>query len=228
MKFIVDQCAGRRIAQWLLQEGHDVTEVRTMAPDPGDPVILERAFREGRVVVTRDKDFGKLVHRDANPQAGIIQLPNVSSEKRIEMVRDVLEKHRNDLRDHAIVTVDWSGRIRVNNTAEREEPRGRFGVTIRDAREQLGIRQHQLAHRLGISAQYLNDIEHGQRRPLRARLVRRIARELSLEADLLWFRAGRIPPDLLHDDPPPEQALRAIRALRDALREPAAKDQPGG
>ena len=221
MKFLVDQCAGRKIAQWLEREQHDVLEVRTMVPDPGDPAILDRAVRESRVVITRDKGFGKLVHREASPHAGIILLPNVSSERRIEMVREVLQEHRNDLRDHAFVAVDWSGRIRTNNSTEREEPRGRFGQEIQQTRDGLGMRQHELAGRLGISAQYLNDIEHGRRRPLRARLVRRIARELGLQADLLWFRAGRIPPELLHLDPGPEQIEHAMKVLREALGKPS-------
>lgn len=219
MKFIVDQCAGRRIAQWLERRQHDVVEVRTMVPDPGDRAILDQAGREGRVIVTRDKDFGRMVHRDGQNHAGIIQIPNVSVERRIRMVEQVLELHQNDLRDGAMIAVDWGGRIRVANEAERDEPRGRFGQEIRGARERLGLRQHELAGRMGISAQYMNDIERGRRRPLQSRLVRRLARELGLEADVLWFRAGRIPPDILHRDPSPERIARAITAMRNDLRE---------
>ena len=107
MKFIIDQCAGRRIAQWLAREGHDVREVRTIIPDPGDRTILELAAREGRVVITRDKGFGRLVHQEQQPHAGVVQLPNVSAERRIEMVRQVLDENRNDLRDRAMIAVDW-------------------------------------------------------------------------------------------------------------------------
>lgn len=217
MKFIIDQCAGRRIAQWLQQEGHDVTEVRTMVPDPGDQAILELAGQEGRVLITRDKGFGKRAHRGLTPHAGIIQIPNVPVERRIEMIQEILRNHRNDLRDHAMIAVDWSGRVRPHNTAQEEEPRGRFGEEITARREHLEIRQHELARRLGISAQYLNDIEHGRRRPLRARLVSRMARELEIDPDILWFRAGRIPPDILHQDPLQPEIIRAMRGLRETL-----------
>ena len=199
MKFLVDQCAGRRIARWLKEQQHDVTEVRTMIPDPGDPAILEMAGREGRVLITRDKDFGKLVHRDKQPHAGIIQLPNVSAERRIEMIREVLEQNRNDIRDHAMIAVDWSGRIRVANRTEDEEPRGRFGLEIRNAREKLKLSQHELAHRIGISTQYLNDMEHGRRRPLRGRMLRRIAQELGIPPDIPLV-PGR--PDTARDPAP--------------------------
>ncbi len=158
MKFIIDQCAGRRIAQWLNQEGHDVTEVRTMIPDPGDHAILELAGQESRVLITRDKGFGKLAHKGLIPHSGIIQIPNVPVERRIEMLQNILLNHRNDLRDHAVLAVDWSGRVRSHNHAQEDEPRGRFGQEITKGRERLGIRQHELALRLGISAQYLSDI----------------------------------------------------------------------
>ena len=218
MKFIIDQCAGRKVAQWLTREGHDVTEVRTMVPDPGDPAILEMAQQEGRVLVTRDKGFGKTAAKGLMQHAGIVQLPNVPVERRIEMLRDILQNHRNELRDHAVLALDWSGRVRLQNVTEEEEPRGRFGREIAAARERRGLRQKELSARLGISAQYLNDIEHGRRRPLRARLVNRMARELDVDPDILWFRAGRIPPDILHQDPAPESIIPAMRALRETIR----------
>ena len=217
MKFIVDQCAGRRIAQWLTREGHDVTEVRTMMPDPGDQAILEIARRERRVLITRDKGFGKMVHRDLVQHSGIVQIPNVSVERRIEMIGDILQNHHNDLRDHALMTVDWGGRIRVDNETEKEEPRSKLGKEIKSGRERAELKQHELATRLGISNQYLNDIEHGRRRTLRGRLIRQLAQELDIDQDTLWFRAGRIPPDLLNAGPGPEEIIRAMRALRKAL-----------
>ena len=224
MKFIVDQCAGRRIAQWLEKQGHDVTEVRTMIPDPGDSAILQQAGSEGRVLVTRDKGFGKRVHRDLTPHAGIIQIPNVSVERRIDMVGEILEKHRDALRDHSFITVDWSGRIRVANDTEAEEPRGRFGLEISQARERMGLKQHELARKIGISTTYLSDIERGRRRPLRGRMLKRLARDLNLDVDLLWFRAGRIPPEILNTDPSPDRIRQAMNALRAVL---GAAPRPG-
>ena len=36
MKFLVDRCAGRKLAEWLRSQGHDVLESRALGPDPGD------------------------------------------------------------------------------------------------------------------------------------------------------------------------------------------------
>ena len=37
MKFLIDRCAGRLIADWLRKQGHYVVESRELGPDPGGP-----------------------------------------------------------------------------------------------------------------------------------------------------------------------------------------------
>jgi predicted transcriptional regulator/transcriptional regulator with XRE-family HTH domain len=56
----------------------------------------------------------------------------------------------------------------------------RLGARVRALRRQQGLSQVRLAERLGISASYLNLIEHG-RRPMPAELLLRIAQEFQLE-----------------------------------------------
>jgi predicted nuclease of predicted toxin-antitoxin system len=41
MKFLLDRCAGRRLADWLRTQGHDVVESRERGPDPGDLTLLD-------------------------------------------------------------------------------------------------------------------------------------------------------------------------------------------
>ena len=73
MKFLVDRCAGRRLAEWLRSTGHDVIEARELGPDPGDRTLLERAVAEERVLVTIDTDFGELVYVGQMPHAGLVR-----------------------------------------------------------------------------------------------------------------------------------------------------------
>lgn len=40
MKFLVDVCAGNRLANWLRDHGHDVLEVRDREPTMADEEIL--------------------------------------------------------------------------------------------------------------------------------------------------------------------------------------------
>jgi predicted nuclease of predicted toxin-antitoxin system len=58
VKFLVDRCAGRRLAEWLRGQGHDVLESRERGDDPGDDAILQWAASENRIRVTMDKDLG--------------------------------------------------------------------------------------------------------------------------------------------------------------------------
>lgn len=41
MRFLIDRCAGRRLAEWLQREGHDVLEARELGPDSGDQALLD-------------------------------------------------------------------------------------------------------------------------------------------------------------------------------------------
>jgi predicted nuclease of predicted toxin-antitoxin system len=36
MRFLVDRCAGRRLARWLTETGHDVVDLSDAPADPGD------------------------------------------------------------------------------------------------------------------------------------------------------------------------------------------------
>jgi predicted nuclease of predicted toxin-antitoxin system len=57
----------------LRASGHDVVWVRTAAPGASDPHVLAWAAREGRILITFDKDFGELA-RGARlpPTCGVI------------------------------------------------------------------------------------------------------------------------------------------------------------
>ena len=81
MRFLLDRCAGRRLAGWLQGEGHDVLEARTLGADPGDRALLELAASENRVLITIDTDFGELVYLHDLPHAGLVRLPDVPAER---------------------------------------------------------------------------------------------------------------------------------------------------
>lgn len=83
MKFLVDRCAGHRLAVWLRERGYDVVESRERGPDPGDRVLLEWAVAEQRILVTMDKDFGEFIYLEGSSHCGLLRLPDVPADKRI-------------------------------------------------------------------------------------------------------------------------------------------------
>jgi predicted nuclease of predicted toxin-antitoxin system len=112
VRFLVDTCAGRRLAEWLRAEGYDVARVTDVGPDPGDAAVLERALAERRVLITMDKDFGALVHRDRLEHAGVIRLPHATAAGRIAIVRQLLAKHPEAELVGAIVAIRGT-RVRI-------------------------------------------------------------------------------------------------------------------
>lgn len=115
MKFMVDVCAGRRLAAWLRDKGHEAWEVRDRASDLDDEDILSWACEEDRVVVTTDKDFGTLAIALGQEHRGIIRLPDVPAAARQRLMEQVLSRHQQDLEARAIITVSRH-HIRVRHT----------------------------------------------------------------------------------------------------------------
>jgi predicted nuclease of predicted toxin-antitoxin system len=114
MKFLVDRCAGHRLAVWLRSQDHDVLESRDLGKDPGDHALLEYAATHGRTLLTIDTDFGELVYVGNVPHAGLVRLPDVPVERRIALMAEVLDRHRQALEARAIITIR-SGRIRISH-----------------------------------------------------------------------------------------------------------------
>jgi transcriptional regulator with XRE-family HTH domain len=77
-----------------------------------------------------------------------------------------------------------------------------FGRAISQARKDKSWSLKDLASRVlredgeAISPQYLNDIEHDRRSPSSDRMVQQFAKALGLNADWLYYLAGRFPDDL--------------------------------
>jgi len=115
MRFLVDRCAGKTIADWLRLQGHDVVESRERGPDPGDSVLLDWAANEARVLVTIDTDFGQLVFFDRRPHAGLIRLPDVRASQRVLLMEHILARYTAELEQGLIITVQ-NDRIRISKS----------------------------------------------------------------------------------------------------------------
>ena len=82
----MDRCAGRRLAEWLQGEGHNVLEARMVGADPGDQALLDLAASDNRILITIDTDFGELVYLHNLPHAGLVRLPDAPAERRIALL----------------------------------------------------------------------------------------------------------------------------------------------
>jgi predicted nuclease of predicted toxin-antitoxin system len=74
MRWLADECIAARIVTGLRESGHDVTYMAEMAPSTTDVQAIDRAWREKRLLLTEDKDFGELVFRQGRPVPGVVLL----------------------------------------------------------------------------------------------------------------------------------------------------------
>jgi len=115
MKLLLDKCVWGPASQRLRSEGHDVVWAGEWHEDPGDEEILERAYIEGRILVTLDKDFGELAAVYGHPHAGIIRLVDFRSIDQAVVCLKVLSAYAEQLQRGAIITAE-PGRLRIRDT----------------------------------------------------------------------------------------------------------------
>ena len=90
MKFLLDQDVYAVTARFLAGLGHDVATASSIGLSAADDsILLTRAHHEGRVFVTRDRDFGELVYAEQRPAKGVvlIRLKAKDQWERLAMLR---------------------------------------------------------------------------------------------------------------------------------------------
>jgi predicted nuclease of predicted toxin-antitoxin system len=112
VKLLLDACVWGGAADQLAAAGHDVVWAGDWTEDPGDEEILARASRDGRVLVTLDKDFGELAIVRGQHHAGIVRLVDIGARQQAAVGLEVLIRHGEELLAGAIVTAE-PGRMRL-------------------------------------------------------------------------------------------------------------------
>ena len=121
MKLLLDTCVWGGTIEALETAGHDVTWAGAWDVDPGDDEILARAHREGRILVTLDKDFGELAVVHGQQHAGIIRLVDWSAVQQASVLLSVLTHYGAELQTGAILTAE-PGRVRIRPPDAPSEP----------------------------------------------------------------------------------------------------------
>jgi predicted nuclease of predicted toxin-antitoxin system len=73
-KLLADENVPLKAVEALRRKGVDVVSVIELSPGLKDREVLNLANREGRIIVTFDKDFGELVVRERARVKGLILL----------------------------------------------------------------------------------------------------------------------------------------------------------
>ena len=75
----MDTCVWGGTREHLRALGHDVIWAGDWPEDPGDEEILARAYREKRILVMLDKDFGEIAIVHDTLHSGILRLVDVAA-----------------------------------------------------------------------------------------------------------------------------------------------------
>ena len=114
MLILADENVPGPVIRALRQRGHDVLSVREVIRGADDRSILDRAQREGRLVMTFDKDFGELAFRSGlSSHCGVILFRLTGANPETDNARVVASfGSRNDWEGNFSVVTDNLIRIR--------------------------------------------------------------------------------------------------------------------
>ena len=123
MKFLLDVCVASSVLRTTLTDlGHDVLFARDGYANASDEALLDLAYREDRVLVTEDKDFGELgelVFSFRRPHPCIVRLDGLTAKDEAAAMRDLVGRHGEAMREGAIIVVTGTHvRIRSQRNIE--------------------------------------------------------------------------------------------------------------
>jgi predicted nuclease of predicted toxin-antitoxin system len=105
LKLLADECCDGDLVLLLRQAGYDVRYVADGDAGRSGDEVLSLAFRENRILLTEDTDFGELVVRLGRPALGLIllRLMNEPPAVKAARVRLLLQAHGERVRGYHIV-----------------------------------------------------------------------------------------------------------------------------
>lgn len=88
MRFLADENVSRHVVEGLRAAGFDVTVIGLTNPGASDRDVLATARRDGRILITEDRDFGELIVRQRVEVQGVVlleldRLSNVAEADRV-------------------------------------------------------------------------------------------------------------------------------------------------
>jgi predicted nuclease of predicted toxin-antitoxin system len=108
MRFLVDECTGPAVAQWLRERSFEVFSVYDESRGADDDRILAKAHDEDWILITNDKDFGEMVYRERKPHRGVIflRLQDERAGSKIAAIQKLLASYADRLPDAFVVVTD--------------------------------------------------------------------------------------------------------------------------
>ena len=110
-----DENVDQQIVALLRADGHDVLYVAELEPGINDDDVLRLAQERHALLLTADKDFGELVHRQRRLPGGVglFRLAGLPPEKKAELIAATIRTHLDELSQ--AFTVISPGMVRIRH-----------------------------------------------------------------------------------------------------------------
>jgi predicted nuclease of predicted toxin-antitoxin system len=115
MRFLADESCDFTVVHALRANDHDVLAVYEVTPRAEDSDVIRVAVREKRILLTEDKDFGRLVYSHGQKTLGVIFLRFPTSARK-QIAKDVVKlvKQQGEKLVGCFTTIQ-PGRIRITH-----------------------------------------------------------------------------------------------------------------
>lgn len=116
MRFLADESCDFAVVRALRAAGHDVVAITEVSPRAEDNVVIDLAVREGRILLTEDKDFGQLVFADRRTTGGVLFL-RFPARARADLPKTVVQlvRRRGEKLLRRFIVVQ-PGRVRISRS----------------------------------------------------------------------------------------------------------------
>ncbi len=114
LKLLFDVGVSKKAETHFKNLGFDVLAVRDIDPSLKDIDILQLAVKEGRLIITMDKDFGELVFNSKKSHSGVLllRMEDANWQQKINVLTEIFDKYLNDIEGKFSVYQDKKLRIR--------------------------------------------------------------------------------------------------------------------
>ncbi|USH00472.1 DUF5615 family PIN-like protein [Thermococcus argininiproducens] len=113
-KFLADENIPLKVVRLLQEEGFAIKSITDIKPGITDEEVSEIALRENRILITFDKDFGRILFVEGLGVPGLILLrfPPKNVKYITRILKEVLSK---DIEFYGRIVIVFEDKIRVSN-----------------------------------------------------------------------------------------------------------------
>src|SRR5260221_13509651 len=114
MKILADESVDHPVYEFLKGKGFNIKHISFIASGSPDVDVLDMAWRQKRVLLSVDKDFGELAFRAKRPSHGIVlyRLSGLTNREKAEIIFKVFQGRKSEIENNFVVVTKSQVRIR--------------------------------------------------------------------------------------------------------------------